>query len=253
VTKSKSVIVVVVAVVACLAVIMLAIALLGGYFLIKNGGLPTNAPEPPGIGEVWEPSDDADGKIARLMAQGAQHDGHGRYYNSAGRYYKVIKLDSIHPEARRRGYLACENIAFDVLADDLMTRDVNARAMRREVRAALAQGGAAVDGRANVAETYDLVHALATKLPANDELTTMAQRLKRAATDYAKSDEGVAHQEAVGTKVQDGFAALAEGDLDAAESAFNAAVEADPDRQTPQSFRARDGLHAVEVARNYGG
>ncbi len=249
----KGVVVVVVAVLACLAVIMLAVALLGGYFLLKNGGLPTNAPEPPGIGEVWEPAEDADGQIARLMAQGAQHDGHGRYYNSAGRYYKVIKLDSAHPEARRRGYLACENIAFDVLADDLASRDVNPRALRKDVRAALKQAGAALDGRANLADAYDVVHALATKLPANDDLADMAQRLKRAASSYAKSEEGIAHQEAVGAKVQDGFAALAEGELDAAAAAFNAAVEADPDRQTPQYFRAQDGLHAVNIARSYGG
>lgn len=233
-------------------VVLLAAVLGGGYVVYKNGGLPSATPEPPGVGEVWQPGEDPDGEIARLMAQGAQHDGHGRYFDSAGRYYKVIKLDDGHPEARRRGYLACEMIAFDVLADDLLARDADARALRKEVRAALAQGEEALAGKANLADTYDLLHELSTKLPKNEDLAKMARRVKGTALRYTKSDDGVAHQKKVAAEVNAGFDAFASGDLDAAEASFEAATKADPDRQTPQYFRALDGLHAVKVARNFG-
>jgi len=250
--KSTNWLVIAVAVAGFFVVVALAGVLFGGYFVYKNGGLPSAAPEPPGVGEVWQPGDDANGEIARLMAQGAQHDGHGRFFDSAGRYYKVIKLDSAHPEARRRGYLACEKIAFDVLADDLLSRDVSARALRKDVRAALAAGESAIAGKANLADTYDLLHELSTKLPEDESLAKMARRVKGAALRYAKSDEGLAHQEAFSAKVKAGFKALASDDLDGAEAAFKDATEADPERQTPQYFRALDGLHAVDVARSYG-
>ncbi len=249
----NNVLVVVVAVVGFFFVVILCAALAGAYLLYKNGGLPTSAPEPPGVGAVWTPAAGSEPEVARLMAQGAQHDGHGRYFEAAGRYYKVIKLDAEHPEARRRGYLACENIAFDVLASDLATRDVDERAMRKEIRAALAQGEAAIAGEANVAETYDLLHGLSTKLPADEDLAKMTRRVKSAAARFAKSDEGQKLQKTVGKHVEEGFAALASNNLDGAQAAFEAAQEADPERQTPQFFRAQDGLHVVEVARSYGG
>jgi len=244
--------VVVVAVVGFFVVVLGCAALVGGYFLYKNGGLPTSVPTPPGVGEVWSPAEGSEAEVARLMAQGAQHDGHGRHFEAAGRYYKVIKIDSAHPEARRRGYLACENIAFGVLSDDLAARDVDERALARDVKAALKQGRAAVDGKANLADTFDLLHGLATQLPNNTELADAARRVKSAAARFASSDDGQALQATVGEHVETGFAALSESDFDAAEAAFNEAVEADPERQAPQSFRARDGLHAVEVARASG-
>lgn len=243
---------VVVAFLGFLFVVLGCAALVGGYLLYKNGQLFDNNPTPPGVGAAYEPAPGTEAEVARLMAQGAQHSGHGRYFEAAGRYYKVIKLDSAQPEARRRGYLACESIAFDVLADDLAARGADARALRSEVRAALAEGRSALDGKANLADTYDLVHALSTRLPADSDLSDMARRLKSAAAQFASSDEGQALQKEVGAHVDEGFAALNSGDYGAAKAAFEAAIEADPERSTPQSFRAQDGLHAVEVAQSAG-
>jgi tetratricopeptide (TPR) repeat protein len=187
------------------------------------------------------------------MAQGAQHNGHGRYFEAAGRYYKVIKLDSGHPEARRRGYLACENIAFDVLADDLAARDVDERALRKEVRTALAQGQAALDGKANLADTFDLLRELSERLPTNSDISSMARKVKSASARFASSDEGQKLQAEVGALVSEGFAALHEGNPSAAKAAFEKALAADPERQSAQYFRAQDGLHLLELAAASGG
>jgi hypothetical protein len=244
---------VLVAIAGFLVVVLGCAALVGGYFVYQNGGLPSTAPTPPGFGEKWEPASGTEDEAARLMAQGAQHSGHGRYFDAAGRYYKVIKLDGAHPEARRRGYMACENIAFDVLSDDLVSRDVNERAMKKEIRSALRQGQAAIGGKANLADTFDLLHGLSTRLPAHAALADTTRKVKSAAARFASSEAGQELQAAVAEHVEAGFSALASGDLESASSAFNTAVETDPDRQTPQYFRAQDGLHAVAMAQSAGG
>ena len=172
---------------------------------------------------------------------------------AASKYYKIHKIDNGHPEARWRGYLACELVAFDVLSRDLTSRDVDERALRKEVRAALVQGQKAIEGDGDLAVAYDVVLDLMRKLPDNTELSQMARRLQSAAAEFVRSDEGKKLQKSLAKDIERGFEAIDAGDLDAARSSFEEVVDADSKRQTPQYYRAQEGLRLVEVRQHLGG
>ena len=81
----------------------------------------------------------------------------------------------------------------------------------------------------------------------------MARRLQSAAAEYVRSDEGAKLQKALSKDVERGFEAIANGDLDAAEASLQEAIDADSKRQTPQYYRAQEGLRLVEVRRGLEG
>ena len=229
-------------------------AVVGGLLYWKYGGVNLSAaPTPPGVGEAYSPTPGTEAEVSRLLAHGAQHAGQGRYLEAASKYYKIHKIDNGHPEARWRGYLACELVAFDVLSRDLTSRDVDERALRKEVRAALVQGQKAIEGDGDLAVAYDVVLDLMRKLPDNTELSQMARRLQSAAAEFVRSDEGKKLQKSLAKDIERGFEAIDAGDLDAARSSFEEVVDADSKRQTPQYYRAQEGLRLVEVRQHLGG
>lgn len=251
--SSRGGLTVLVAVAGFLIVALGGAVVVGGLLFWKYGGLPTNVPTPPGVGEVYTPTVGTEAEVDRLLAHGAQHAGQGRYLEAASKYYKIHKIDNGHPEARWRGYLACELVAFDVLARDLTSRDITERSLRKEVRSALVNGQKAIDGERDIAEAYDAVLGLMKKLPENTDLAQMARRLQSAAAEFVRSDEGKKLQKRLVKDIQRGFGALDGGDLDAAESAFGDVIDEDSRRQTPQYYRAQEGLRVVESRRNLGG
>lgn len=247
--RNRNTLAIVVGIVGFFVVLLGAAVLVGGFLFWKHGGLPTNAPEPPGVGAVYTPAEGSEAEVARLMAQGAMQAGIGRHLDAARKYYQVQKVDEGNPEASRRGYLACEMVVFDILSDDLASRDADPKALKGEIKAALSLGRDALDGKSSLADAYDAVDALSTRLPDNEDLASMARALYAKMTEFGSSDEGQAMQEKVGKSVVAGFDALQQGDLDGAAAAFEKALKADPERKTPQAYRAQEGLQVVGVAR----
>jgi pSer/pThr/pTyr-binding forkhead associated (FHA) protein len=227
----------------------LGLALMGdGDVLARIQGAPELPELPPPY--TVQPGNEA--KVDKLLADGAMHFAQGRYLDATGRYYKVVQdHEPGHPEAGRLGFVSCEYVAFQLLADDLQRKSMSDRDKEAQKKEALAQVKEAVGSGEGLVDARLKVDAALVVLPGDDKLKAAQNQVRSAIQRSLRRKPAASHQKAVRKKMKSAENALAEGDLGGARSALEAAIEADETGVVPERYRAERLLELVEYREDH--
>lgn len=242
------------------AVLGLGLVVVGGglltaaWFATRDGGSlgslmgGAGAPDPADLPPAYTVKAENVAEVNALLAEGAMHARQGRPVEAVTKYYKVSNnLEPAHPEAKRKGLVTCEDIAFGVLVDELRASGMDEKAKKQEVKDALALADAALEGKGTLWEARRAVEKAMALVPADKDLPGRRSRLVKAMNDATTSEAGKKVAAAVASSLEAGQAAAAAGNWAEAKSAFQAAIAADPQRITPASWRAEDLLAAATL------
>jgi pSer/pThr/pTyr-binding forkhead associated (FHA) protein len=242
------------------AVLGLGLVVVGGglltaaWFATRDGGSlgslmgGAGGPDPADLPPAYTVKAENVGEVNALLAEGAMHARQGRPVEAVTKYYKVSNnLEPAHPEAKRKGLVTCEDIAFGVLVDELRAAGMDDKAKKQEVKDALSLADAALEGKGTLWEARRAVEKAMTLVPGDKDLPGRRSRLVKAMNDATSSEAGKKVAAAVAVSLQAGETAAAAGNWAEAKSAFQAAIAADPQRITPGSWRAEDLLAAASV------
>ncbi len=203
-------------------------------------------PELPDLPPAFEVRAENRDKVDQLMADGAMHFAQGRYLDAAGRYYKVVQdYEPGHPEATRQGFVACEYVAFQVLADDLRRGEVDEKALRKHKAEVLAAVEAAEGSGEGLVDARSAVDDALVLMPGDKELRAAQNSVRSAIQRALTRKPGASHQKAVVKKLKVATKALDAGDAAKAADALEAAIEADPEGIVPERYRAAALLETV--------
>lgn len=226
-----------------------------GLALMGDGDLVSRlqgAPELPELPPPYTVQPGNEAKVDKLLADGAMHFAQGRYLDATGRYYKVVQdLEPGHPEAGRLGFVSCEYVAFQLLADDLQRKSMSDRDKEAAKKEALAEAKAAVSSGEGLVDARLKVDAALVVLPGDDKLEAAQNQVRSAIQRSLRHKPGASHQKAVRKKLKAAEKALAANDLSAARSALEAAVEADETGVVPERYRAARLLEVVEYREDH--
>ncbi|MEN9787251.1 MAG: hypothetical protein RLZZ299_2515, partial [Pseudomonadota bacterium] len=188
-------------------------------------------------------------QVAVLMAEGVKALGERRTRDAATAFYKVIALDPANVDAERMGYVACEAIAMDTMAEALKARNASEAERSGARNAALALVAQTARDASRIGDAKAAVEKALALNPGDPDLVaaqgTLEQRAAAAVRGAAVARE---------TKRRASLAEmLAAGQRDFDRGQYARAVEkwtqlmaADATRSAPETYQAEESIRQAK-------
>jgi pSer/pThr/pTyr-binding forkhead associated (FHA) protein len=188
-------------------------------------------------------------EVNALMAEGMRLFTEGKQFEAAAQFYKVQQVDPGNPDAERMGYVACEFIAVQHIFDGLQARSTTALEHTNAKAAALAAVTLALADASHMTEARRLLDAADVHLPGDPDLLAAREQLDGRKAAVARNVAARA-EEKKKASLSDMFAAgqreFDRNNLTKAVSAWEAVLDADPTRASPQYYQAEAGIRSAK-------
>ena len=205
----------------------------------------TTAPAPARV-----PLDDVQAQeVATLMAEGMRLFTEGKRFEAAAQFYKVQQVDPGNPDAERMGYVTCEFIAMQQMQDGLKTRSSAEQQKANAKAAALSAVTEALADASKLTDARALLDAADALLPADPELQAAREQLAGRKAAVARG-VAVRAEEKKRASLSDMVAAgqreFDRNNLAKAVGQWEAVLDADPTRASPQYYQAEEGIRSAK-------
>ncbi len=209
--------------------------------------LPPAVPVAPSVRVPLDPARREE--VAGLMGEGMRLFTEGKQFEAAAQFYKVQQLDPGNPDAERMGYVACEFIAMQRMYEALQARSSSEAERAAAKQAALAAVVTALADSSQIPAALQLLGAAASLLPGDVELADAAAQLdgrKAAVARGAAVRKEQKKQASLAEMVAAGQREMDRGSLAKAVGQWQAVLDADPSRASPQYYQAEEGIRAAK-------